>query len=201
MRRVGDKVGEVGGRVRERSAVIVAEGALAREVTLPAGSWLHWWSGETHEGGASFEVSSPLGQPPVWFKAGVPIPLLRPTIETYQSTTASEQVDSFADNPNPLHVLVSSGPATERTLYDGTGLQQATTDSVMTLSWIPGTVFTEGVVFEVRGLDAPPTEITREDGTPVLPGAENETSWAFEDSVLTISLSGSGHSVTVTPAP
>lgn len=183
-------------------APIVDKGTDSREVTLPEGNWVHWWTGETSEGSSSFEVSSPLGQPPVWFKEGVPIPLLRPSIESYQSTATPELVDSFVDNPNPLHIRVTTGAEAERTLYDDTWVRQATGESGISLSWVAGDVFTDGIVFELWGLSEAPSLVTLEDGTTIEASEEpSSNTWIFENGVLTISLSGGGQSLTVTPAP
>lgn len=38
---------------------------------LPDGAtWVHLWSGQTHGGGQTIEVDAPIGQPPVFFRAG-----------------------------------------------------------------------------------------------------------------------------------
>lgn len=45
------------------------------EVTiyLPAGDWVHLWSGETYNGGQSVTVPAPMGEPGVFYVAGSPI--------------------------------------------------------------------------------------------------------------------------------
>lgn len=46
-------------------------GRLSWSAYLPAGeSWIHWWSGEHFVGGQRVEVPAPLGQPPVFSRAG-----------------------------------------------------------------------------------------------------------------------------------
>lgn len=55
-------------------APVLVEGAVTRAVHLPAGSWIHLWSGKVHEatgaGGLDLEVAAPLGEPPVFVRAG-----------------------------------------------------------------------------------------------------------------------------------
>ncbi|MGX8692471.1 MAG: alpha-glucosidase [Clostridia bacterium] len=40
----------------------------SRRVFLPAGDWVHLWSGKDYEGGREYTVSAPLGQPPVFYR-------------------------------------------------------------------------------------------------------------------------------------
>ena len=47
---------------------VVEQGALTRRVWLPAGEWIHLWSGETFERG-SHTVGAPMGEPPVFYRA------------------------------------------------------------------------------------------------------------------------------------
>jgi len=54
-------------------APVIDAGAASWSVYLPAGErWVHPWSGKTFEGGAEVEVAAPLGQPPVFYRAGSP---------------------------------------------------------------------------------------------------------------------------------
>lgn len=47
---------------------VVEQGALTRRVWLPAGEWVHLWSGETFARG-SHTVGAPMGEPPVFYRA------------------------------------------------------------------------------------------------------------------------------------
>jgi sulfoquinovosidase len=52
-------------------APVHAAGARQWSVYLPAGArWTHVWSGASHEGGQRIEVAAPIGQPPVFSRAG-----------------------------------------------------------------------------------------------------------------------------------
>jgi len=54
-------------------APVIDAGATAWTVYLPAGErWVHPWSGKTFAGGAEVEVAAPIGQPPVFYRAGSP---------------------------------------------------------------------------------------------------------------------------------
>lgn len=50
-------------------APVVEPGADTRRVWLPEGDWVHLWSGDRFAGGWT-EVPAPLGQPPVFYRAG-----------------------------------------------------------------------------------------------------------------------------------
>jgi alpha-glucosidase len=55
-------------------APIARPGTEYRHVYLPAGTWVHFWSGERHVGPAHILIRAPLGEPAVFFRANTPIP-------------------------------------------------------------------------------------------------------------------------------
>jgi alpha-glucosidase len=57
---------------------------------LPAGSWVHWWSGERFDGPAHILAHAPLGRPALYARANTPIPMwpvLQHTGEAVESLT------------------------------------------------------------------------------------------------------------------
>ena len=52
-------------------APVVEPGADTRALWLPAGEWVHLWSGTVYAGGRH-TVEAPLGKPPVFYRAGSP---------------------------------------------------------------------------------------------------------------------------------
>jgi len=46
-----------------------------RHVYLPRGTWVHYWSGERHQGPTHVLAHAPLGQPAIYVRANTPIPL------------------------------------------------------------------------------------------------------------------------------
>lgn len=51
-------------------APVMVPGQLTRKVVLPAGNWVHLWSGRQYAGHQTIRVTAPLGQPPVFYRAG-----------------------------------------------------------------------------------------------------------------------------------
>lgn len=52
-------------------APVIEAGATRWRAYLPAGeTWVHLWSGERFVGGADVEVAAPIGEPPVFWRAG-----------------------------------------------------------------------------------------------------------------------------------
>jgi alpha-glucosidase len=49
-------------------APVITEGAVARRVHLPTGSWKQLWSGKVYPGG-DLEIAAPLGEPPVFARS------------------------------------------------------------------------------------------------------------------------------------
>ena len=50
-------------------APVIKQGARSRRVYLPAGDWIHLWSGKGYVGGKKYKVSAPLGECPVFYRA------------------------------------------------------------------------------------------------------------------------------------
>ena len=49
-------------------APVIEKGARSRRVYLPAGEWVHFWTGAEHAGGAEYTFAAPLGRPPVFWR-------------------------------------------------------------------------------------------------------------------------------------
>ncbi|MBK8258925.1 MAG: glycoside hydrolase family 31 protein [Polyangiaceae bacterium] len=145
-------------------APITTAGATSRDVPFPPGRWIHFLTGEEFEGDTTVNVSAPLGQIPVFLRAGSVIPMLRPTIDALAPTTQPDRVDSFATTSGILYVKTTRGPASTFTVYDGTVLSAASETNTLTLSVTGGKTFTLGTQFEVIGVPLAPTEI-KVDGT------------------------------------
>lgn len=74
-------------------APVIRPGQESLEVYLPAGEWLHTWSGKTYKGKESVQIAAPLGQPAAFIRLGSPSEgLLRKALreEKDQQATAKE---------------------------------------------------------------------------------------------------------------
>ncbi len=132
-------------------APVVTKGSIARDVVLPAGPWVDWWTGAGYVGPATVTVPAPLGTLPLFVQGAAIVPLLRPTIDTMSPTTAPpDVVDSFATDPGALFVRVAPAPNATATfsVYDGT-VVDAAWNGATTLAIHPGTVFQQGATFEL----------------------------------------------------
>ena len=49
-------------------APVIEKGARSRHVYLPAGEWVHFWTGAEYAGGDEYTVAAPLGRPPVFWR-------------------------------------------------------------------------------------------------------------------------------------
>jgi len=64
----------------------VFDGATTRDVYLPEGEWVDWWTDERHAGGRTVAVDAPLDRMPIFVRAGALVPL-REATETVQPGT------------------------------------------------------------------------------------------------------------------
>lgn len=88
-------------------APVFAKGARARDVYLPVGEWLHYWTMQRYEGPATVRIEAPLGKDPLFVRAGSIVPM-RPHSDT---------IPSEGDNQLSLLVVPSEREGSF-TLYD-----------------------------------------------------------------------------------
>ncbi len=145
-------------------APIVEPSVDSRKMLFPEGVWLDFWSGAVAQGPNEFEIFAPLGRIPLFVKAGAPIPMLRPSIDTLSPTNDPQRVDSLASDAGLLWVLVSEGPPGSFALYDGSAVTQSSDGETVELGFQPGTRWQQGAVFELIGFGEKALESVRVDG-------------------------------------
>jgi hypothetical protein len=97
-------------------APVLEAGAVGREVPLPPGTWIDFWTHERVEGGGTAWARAPLGRIPVFVRDGAIVP-------TYPAEHVAAGLGDAAENERPLELTVWGGARHERTgvtLADGT---------------------------------------------------------------------------------
>lgn len=155
------------------AAPIVERGATQRDVPLPAGQWMDWWTGQYVGGGAAMAVQAPLATLPLFLAEGGIVPMLRPTIDSMSPTakpgTMPGEVDSYATTPGVLWVRVfPSMKGSSFKLFDGMGLSQIDQGPLVQLVMSEGGEFKDGAIFELTGSLAAPKGVTVDD-VPLTP--------------------------------
>lgn len=184
-------------------APVIERGARERSLVVPPGRFIHWFDDTIIEGPGELTVPAPLDTLPLYLAEGGVVPLLRPTIDTLSPTDTPETVDSFVEDPGLLYARVFPGPEGEFVLYDGGIITQTATDDGARLTWAPGTVFTQGLLVELVGLDEGARAVTI-DGA-ALPEAASLTAleasaapgWVTEPGRVWVRLSAAGGAVEV----
>jgi alpha-glucosidase len=93
-------------------APITRPGIEHRHVYLPAGTWVHWWTGERLEGPAHLLARAPLGRPALYARANAPVPLW----------PVRRHVGDGAPDPLTLRIACAPGAAPgEREVYEDEG--------------------------------------------------------------------------------
>ena len=141
-------------------APVLVRGARSRDVLLPPGDWVDFFSGEVFPGNnpRTITVAAPLSKLPLFARAGALLPLLHPAIDTLSPTT-DPKVESFARDPGKLYVVaIFGGPASEFTVYDGTRIKLDPVGQHYSIS--PGSVFVKGQVITVYPLPTEPKQVT-----------------------------------------
>ncbi|MDI6600636.1 MAG: glycoside hydrolase family 31 protein [Thermoanaerobacteraceae bacterium] len=63
-------------------APVYEPGKRVKDVYLPKGRWIAWWTGEEYQGGRYYLVDAPLDRMPIFIKAGAVLPMARPMKST-----------------------------------------------------------------------------------------------------------------------
>ena len=183
-------------------APVVERGKTTRDVVLPAGDWLDWWTGQSHTGSKTLTVAAPLDVLPLFLKKGGIVPMLRPSIDTLSPTT-DPGVDSYATSPGVLWARIAPGLTSKFTLFDGAELEQEEAAGTIRLAKKDGSELKYGVVFEVVGLGQPPSAVTAGGAALKAVGSAAEleaepAGWTFEAGVLLIKVPSGDQTVIVT---
>ena len=97
-------------------APVLDEGVREREVALPRGDWIETWSGRRVKGGGEVLAPAPLGQIPVWVRAGS-------IVVTYPPEHVAAGLGDVPESERPLVATLWGEPASGRSmarLADGT---------------------------------------------------------------------------------
>jgi alpha-glucosidase (family GH31 glycosyl hydrolase) len=76
-------------------APVLDEGIREREVALPLGEWIETWSGRHVEGGSEVLAPAPVGQIPVWVRAGS-------VVVTYPAEHVADGLGDVPESERPL---------------------------------------------------------------------------------------------------
>lgn len=105
-------------------APVVRRGATSRDVWLPPGRWVDWWSLATYDGGQHITRDAPLDVLPMFLRSGGIVAMLDSSIETL-APESNPGVIGPADVAGVLDVRAAIGagePQAQAELADGTSL-------------------------------------------------------------------------------
>ncbi len=152
-------------------APVVDPDVTTRAVHLPAGRWVHWFTGRAYDGAAGTQsISVPLGQPAVFLRQGAIVPMLADDVDTLVDATDTTVTD-LRSRASILRARIV--PAGHRTveLEDGTRLEVDDTGADLVLAFTPGTESRElRATMHLASAGAgprAPTTVTLADGTPL----------------------------------
>jgi alpha-glucosidase len=159
-------------------APIARPGTEYRHVYLPAGTWVHYWSGERFTGPTHILAHAPLGQPAIYVRANTPVPLWPETWLACVADAAEgsgELYDDAGEGYAHLDGRFSRARVTCRASETGADL---VFESIGGDGRWPHT----RTELDIRGLDRP--------GRVTLDGAQTDE-WEFAGGRLTVRLSPS----------
>jgi hypothetical protein len=165
---------------------VVDEGATALDLTLPTGTWVHWWSGDAFTGGKAISVQAQLGEGPLFQRSPSAIPMLRRTVETL-SPVEDDSVDSWFASRGSLNARVIPGA--------GAAFRLATGESVVAES-LAAVELSSGSDYSGWDVEiyAPGASEVSYEGVALAPGTDDcETCFILDDPwIRVIAPPGSG---------
>ncbi len=118
-------------------APVVEAGVTSRVVHLPPGAWVQWWSDQVSTGPADVTVAAPLGQPPLFARAGGLVPMLPPGIDTLVQATEPGVV-TLASQASEIAARAWPRGASTVTLDDASRIDVADGGDGIVVTWTPG---------------------------------------------------------------
>ena len=161
-------------------APIVTLNSNSRQVYLPAGTWVDFWSSAVHNGGQTINwTSANLMQFPLFVRQGAIMPMLPENVQSLCDTNYVNNV-AIATPAQDLTFLIYPGAELSQfTLYDGTQIQcQPGAVRTITLNSTP-----RSATLQVSGPEPPAVTLNGANVTKLATLAEFETQatgWRFD---------------------
>lgn len=154
-------------------APVLTRDAREREVLIPPGAWIDWWTGGRYEGPRTVTVEAPIDRLPLWVREGAIVPMLRRTIDTLAPTSEPERVDSLLTQAGPLWLRAPAGATAARGVaWDRTTADLVEDDGAIAVTLGAGERFVDGTVLELIAFGADPPSRVEVDGQPAGPVEE-----------------------------
>ena len=100
-----------------------------REVPIPAGRWIDFWTGAVDAGPTSVEREVPMDSIALWLREGAIVPMLRHDADTLTSTKDPDVVSVIQD-PGTLTWVVAPGEDNSYINHDESSLSHLTSESI-----------------------------------------------------------------------
>lgn len=192
-------------------APIVTEGATARELYLPPGGWVDFWTGEHVAGDTLVTRDAPIDLIPIYLREGAIIPMADPDIDTLVEAS-DPQVTSYADISHTRVLLVPSEQQESVSLFNGLEIVSSTASDDVVVQLEQQTpppdidarvAFAPDLITLHVHVGTPPSTVTLDrDGTStdIGEGTDCRPCWSFDDqrNLLDVRLEGAG-TVTIRP--
>lgn len=114
-------------------APVVRRGAVSRDLWLPPGKWIDWWTLAPVAGGAKITRDAPLHEIPLYLRSGGIVAMLDPSVETLAPHAAAGVV-GLADVAGVYDVRAAIDPGA------GTGRAELTDGTVFDMALGPGSI-------------------------------------------------------------
>jgi len=160
-------------------APVIAAGASSRAVHLPPGRWVQWWSDRIFDGPADVTVPAPLGQPPLFARAGGLVPMLPAGIDTLVEASAPGVV-TLASRAGEMQARAWAMGPSSVVLDDASRIDVTDDAQGVTVTWAPGATARQLTIDvdlrERTGSNGTPSTVETVSGTPLGSGSVDAAS-------------------------
>lgn len=180
-------------------APVVEAGVTSRPVHLPPGEWVAWWTDRIVTGPADLVVPAPLGQPPLFARAGGLVPMLPEGIDTLGDATEPGVV-TLGSRATEMTARAWASGTSRALLDDGSLVELADDGAGVLVTWAAGTRLQNLTIdVDTRLRSAPVTTVSSVSGaalaavpTPADVSAASGGAWALAAGHAWVRLVGSG---------
>ena len=94
-------------------APVYTQNAVKRNVTLPQGDWVDFWTNQSVKGGKSFETDAPIGKIPLFVRSGAIIPMRKYASSIEKGTNDTLNLHIYAGSSGNFTLIEDDGTSND----------------------------------------------------------------------------------------
>ena len=148
-------------------APVTEQGKTSREVLLPAGQWVDYWTGRVYQGNRTISVAAPLETLPIFIKGGAILPTIsdRASLSTYATDSLVLQYYLAGEGSSQFSLYDDNGKTTDMSQSELLNLTASNRNGKLMLALEKNGNSFEGapqqryIVWQIRGMQSKPQQV------------------------------------------